>query len=106
MDEFWAGIVGVIVGGIITTAGHIIVDRWKAADTRKRDKKRKAMLTDMLKNPGPTGWRKMETMAGVIGASREETARLLVELNARASETGEDVWAFIKDKPLPGSAGD
>ena len=43
----------------------------------------------------------METMANVIGASRDEAARLLIELDARASETGHDVWAFIKDKPIP-----
>lgn len=104
VSEFWAGIIGVVVGGVVTTAGHLIIHHWQTADARKRDEKRKTMLTDMLNNPGPTGWRKMETMAGVIGASREETARLLIELDARASETGKDVWAFTKDKPLPDPA--
>ena len=99
--EFWAGIVGVVVGGAVTTIGHLIVHHWQTADSRKRDEKRKAILTDMLNHPGPEGWRKMETMANVIGASRDETARLLIELDARASETGEDVWAFIEDKPIP-----
>lgn len=99
--EFWAGIFGVVVGGSVTTIGHLIVHHWQTADKRKRDDKRKAILTNMLQNPGSTGWRKMETMANVIGANREETARLLIELDARASETGNDVWAFIKDKPIP-----
>jgi len=44
----------------------------------------------------------MKTLSGVIGATRNETARLLIELDARASETGNDVWAYIKDKPIPG----
>ena len=55
----------------------------------------------MLENPSKGGWRKMETLSGVIGASREETARLLIEIDARVSETGRDVWAFIKNKPIP-----
>jgi hypothetical protein len=58
----------------------------------------------MLDNPGPTGWRRMETLSGVIGASRDETARLLIEVDARCSEKvadGNDVWAYVKNKPLP-----
>ena len=102
MNEFWAAIIGVVVGGVVTTLGHLSIHRWQTAGERQRDEKRKAMLASMLDNPGPSGWRKMETMAGVIGATREETARLLIELDARASETGKDVWAFTKNKPLPG----
>ena len=101
MSEFWAGIIGVLVGGIVTTIGHLVIEHWKTKRARKRDDKRKQMLTRMLENPGPTGWRKMETMSAVIGASHDETARLLIEIDARASETGTDVWAFIRDKPLP-----
>jgi len=43
----------------------------------------------------------METLSGVIGVGRDEAARLLIEIDARASETGNDAWAYIKDKPLP-----
>ena len=45
----------------------------------------------------------MTTLSSVIGASREETARLLIELGARGNEkaNGNDVWAFIINKPLP-----
>jgi hypothetical protein len=45
----------------------------------------------------------MKTMSGVIGASREETARLLIEVDARASESGNDSWAYTKIKPIPKS---
>lgn len=100
-SEFWAGIIGVVAGGVVTTLGHLIVHNRQTADARKRDEKRKAILTEMLENPGPEGWREMNTMANVIGANRDETARLLIDLDARASETGKDVWAFIKDKPIP-----
>lgn len=101
MNEFSAGIIGALVGGGITLLGQWVKHRWETHDARKRDETRKAMLTQMLNNPGPNGWRKMETLSGVIGASRDETARLLIELGARSSETGQDVWALIKNKPLP-----
>jgi hypothetical protein len=95
------GLLGVVVGGL----GHFLLDRFRHDRETKAqlqlDEKRKAYLKSMLVNPGPEGWRKMKTLSAVIGASRDETARLLIELNARASETGDDVWAFIKDKPLP-----
>lgn len=101
MSEFWAGIFGVVVGGAVTTIGHLVVHHWQTRKGRELDQKRKQLLVSMLSNPGPNGWRSMTTLGNVIGASRDETARLLIELDARSSETGEDVWAFTKHKPLP-----
>ncbi len=103
MSDFWAGIIGVVVGGGVTVISQLVIHHCKTETARKRDEKRKSLLTEMLNNPGPEGWRKMGTMANVIGANREETARLLIELDARASESGTDVWAFVKNKPLPKS---
>ena len=104
MNNFWLGVVGAMIGSGVTLMGQWVKHRWETDAARKRDEKRKSLLRHMLNNPGPTGWRNMSTMAGVIGASREEAARLLIEIDARASEKaadGNDVWAYIKDKPLP-----
>ena len=101
MEEFWAGIIGVAVGAVLTIVGQWLQHLWQSSEMRKRDKKRKSILKQLLDNPGPNGWREMETLSGVIGADRDEAARLLIEIDARASETGNDVWAYIKDKPLP-----
>ena len=48
MNEFWAAIIGVVVGGVITTLGHLIIHHWQTANERQRDEKRKAMLTRMF----------------------------------------------------------
>lgn len=40
-------------------------------------------------------WRKLETLAHVIGADENETMSLLLELGARASEDGEKLWSLI-----------
>ncbi len=103
MEAFWLGIIGVAVGA----AGQFAIDHFRhrreTKSQRELDEKRKAYLRMMLDNPGPTGWRNMKTMSGVIGASREETARLLIEVDARASESGNDSWAYTKIKPIPKS---
>ncbi len=101
MSNFLAGLAGTLVGSGVTLLGQYVKHRWETSTSRNRDTKRKALLQQMLSTPGPTGWKKMSTMSGVIGADREETARLLIEIDARASETGSDVWAYLKDKPLP-----
>ena len=101
MTELWVIISGGVIGGIVTTVGNLIVNHFQTAKARKLGDKRKALLKTMLSNAGPTGWRKMDTMANVIGASRDETARLLIELDARSSENGKDIWAFIDKQPLP-----
>lgn len=101
MNEFWHGVAGVIIGSVLTMAIQWFKHRLETAEARKRDEKRKALLKTMLNNPGPKGWRTMKALSGVIGADRDETARLLIEIEARASETGNDSWAYLKDKPLP-----
>jgi hypothetical protein len=45
----------------------------------------------------------MTTLSGVIGADRDETARLLVKIGARGNEKeeGNDVWGYVANHPLP-----
>ena len=105
-SEFWAALTGAVVGGGLTILGQWFHYIWTTRAKRARDDTRKVMLRKMLDNPGPTGWRTMKTLSNVIGASRDETAQLLIECGARASETGNDSWAYEKHKPLPTSSGD
>ncbi|MCJ8323124.1 MAG: hypothetical protein HRU29_03510 [Rhizobiales bacterium] len=92
----WAGIIGVIIGSFLQIFVNFVAHKIKTNNNRELDRKRKKMLTQMLDNPGPKGWRTMKTLSSVIGANREETARLLIELDARASETKNDSWGYIK----------
>ena len=49
-------------------------------------------------------WRKLSTLARVIGADTYTTRRLLIELGARGSEKPredlEEVWGLISKHPL------
>lgn len=104
MTTFCETILASVIGGGIAIAGQYAAHLIQTADARRRDDKRRTVLRTMLANPGPQGWRSLKTMSNVIGATEEETARLLVEIDARADEKGRGVWAFIKDKPLPTAA--
>ena len=88
------------MGSGATLLGQYVKHCWETNRANQRNEKRKSLLRQLLNNPGNEGWRKMETLSGVIGASREETAQLLIEIDARSSESGQDVWAYIAKKPL------
>jgi hypothetical protein len=105
MSSFCLSILGVFIGSAITLMGQWLKHRWENSEARNRDNGRKTLLRQMLDNPGLDGWRKMTTMSRVIGATRDETARLLIDVGARASETEVDVWAYLKNKPLPHADG-
>lgn len=101
MTDFAQTILASIIGGAITLTAQYVMHLIQTGKTRKADDKRSAILASMLKNPGETGWRQLRTMAHVIGATEQETARLLIEMDCRASETGSGGWAYVKNKPLP-----
>lgn len=103
MSDFWLGVSGAAMGSAITLVGQWLKYRWETSTVRTRDDGRKVMLRQLLDNPGETGWRKMSTLSSVIGASPDETARLLIEIGARGSETGNGSWAYCKNMPLPNS---
>src|SRR4051812_10080642 len=101
MATFCETILASLIGGSIAIAGQYAGHQIQTAAARRRDDKRRAVLRSMLANPGPQGWRSLKTMANVIGATEDEAARLLIEIDARADEKGGGIWAYIKDKPLP-----
>jgi hypothetical protein len=102
MTPAMSGFLGTLVGAVTAIVSIIVKE---LVDRRRRnfeDAPRKALLRSMLLNKPPgIEWRKMETLSRVIGATREETARLLISIGARGSEAGDDVWALISEKPLP-----
>ena len=101
MQEFWLGIIGVVVGSIGQfLIGHFQYQRETRAQ-RELDDKRKALLKQALENP-PLGkeWRNIQTLSRIIGANYETTTRLLIDLGARGNEGENDVWALLSKKPL------
>ncbi len=93
------GFAGSLVGAATTLLGFWVQDCIGRIRRDRDDAPRKKLLVEMLGDPKK--WRDIETLSRVIGASREETARLLISIGARGSEAGKDVWALIKNKPLP-----
>jgi len=104
--QFWIaliGIAGVIIGSVITLIGNYLMYKLKEKKVNDLETKRKALLTEMLNdNRFKEKWRTLNTLSSVIGASEEETKRLLVSLDARGSEKADGKWSLITNNPLPG----
>jgi len=104
--KFWIALIGIlggVAGSLLTLAGNILLHKIKERPKQALDKKRKHTLIEMLEDERfPNKWRKIETLSAVIGASEEETKRLLVEIEARGSEKADGKWGLIKGHPFPG----
>ena len=97
--EFVIGFSGAIVGALAGLSG-IWLKHWLDTRQSKRlEKQRKTILVQMLSIENEP-WRDLDTLSKVIGASPEETKRLLFEIGARGSEKQNDVWALMRRKPL------
>lgn len=64
-------------------------------ERKKNDTNRKAILKTLLeRRPDNKPWMELDTLSHVIGADRETTIRLLIEINARGNMLEQEVWAL------------
>ena len=97
------GFIGVITGALIGIVGNLIQEWYKNKDKKELEGKRKMLLKQMLNNT-KFEWRDINTLSNVIGATQDETRRLLIDIGARGSETNNgknELWALIEKQPLP-----
>lgn len=93
------GVGGAVIGSIATLAGNFLMHWLKTRDEKNKEKPARVLLTEMLNHNDYT-WRKLDTPMHVIGANEETTKRLLLEVGARASEDGQNLWALKSRAPL------
>jgi hypothetical protein len=95
------GLIGSIVGALLVICGNFLLNIVQRRNEKKLDDARKKLLVTMLSS---SDWRKLSTLFRVIGADRDTTTRLLIEVGARGSEKlrpdGEEVWGLISKHPL------
>jgi len=97
------GLIGVIIGSVLTILGNIIIHCLRERASTRKDAPRKKLLVEMLEDDSPPHsdrWRKFDTLMHVIGANEDTTKRLLLEVGARASEDGQPKWGLLKYHPL------
>jgi hypothetical protein len=103
-NEYFAaviGLVGVVVGSVLTIFGNVVVQCLKERSIAKKDKPRKQLLKEMLEdNRFNEHWRKLDTLMHVIGANEATTKRLLLEIGARGPEDNQELWGLIKYHPF------
>ena len=105
--KFWIALIGIlggVIGSILTVLGNIAFHLFKEKPQKDFENQRIAILKEMLNdNRFPENWRKLSTLAAVIGANDEETKRLLIKAGARGSEKADEKWGLIKNHPFPGN---
>jgi len=95
------GLIGVIIGSVISAVGTIVAHCLKERARAKRDEPRKRLLIQMLEDERfHDRWRKLDTLMHVIGCDEATTKRLLLEIGARGSENRQEVWGLIKYHPF------
>lgn len=96
----WAPVAAGLVGGMTGIVGSLAIEWYKSRRSDKVHAARKRYLRMLLKHP-KYPWRRLDTLSHIIGADEETTKRLLIEIDARASENGEPLWALVSRQPFP-----
>lgn len=94
------GFAGVVVGALVNVLTAYVTLRMRREQQTKLDKLRQKLLKTMLDDSKFT-WRRLDTLKHVAGADDATTVRLLLDLGARASEDGQDLWGLISRNPFP-----
>jgi predicted acylesterase/phospholipase RssA len=98
--EGWV-VIGTLLGAIVGSLSTVLFTEYlKSRRADRLDAARQDLLTRMLQDKR-FSWRKLETLAHVIGADENTAKRLLLEVGARASEDGSETWGLISRNPLP-----
>lgn len=100
--KFWIafiGIIGALVGSLLTILRNLIVEWFKNKNERKIDKQRQDILKAMLEDTAYE-WRTLETLAAVVGCDEEKTKNHLIAICARGSEKNDGKWGLISRHPL------
>jgi uncharacterized membrane protein YgaE (UPF0421/DUF939 family) len=102
--SFWVavvGLIGVVVGAVITVLGNLFLHWLQDRSRRDLDKARTKLLQQMLRDSRfAEHWRKLATLSRVVGADEETTKRLLIEVGARGSEKEDGLWGLLEYHPL------
>lgn len=89
-----------LLGILVATAGQIALQCLRERPVNKLAKLRKSLLRTLLQHPKWT-WRKLTTLSHIIGADESTTKILLIEIGARGSEDGTEMWGLISRNPFP-----
>jgi hypothetical protein len=91
----------VVVGAITSPLCTFVLEWIRNRQNRKLDDIRKARLIKILKLQ-ERKWRELGYLAKAVGATEDETQRLLLEIGARQSLNRTSTkWALISRSPFP-----
>lgn len=99
MDSGIAAVVGSVLGGFGTFAATWLSGYQKRLPPDRSEKVAKALLKELLEAPN-CKWRKLETLASVVGMSETTVQRWLLDIGARGSMNDARYWGLISRNPF------
>jgi hypothetical protein len=105
MDSGWAAVIGSAVGGLGTFAATWLSARLNRKEPNPSEEAAKALLRKLLETPG-YHWRRIDTLANVVGTDEVTVRRLLLEIGARGSMRNGQYWGMTSRNPLEGPEGE
>ena len=100
--KFWialVGVIGAIVGSVLTLAGNFAMELFKGKKQKQIDDARRSILKEMLEDEA-FQWRNLSTLAAVVGCDEEQAKNHLIAIGARGSEKNDGKWGLISRQPL------
>ena len=95
----WVGVIGAIVGSVLTIAGNFAMEWFRGRKQGAIDDARQKILKEMLEDQA-FQWRNLSTLAAVVGCDEEQTKNHLIAIGPRGSEKNDGKWGLISRHPL------
>lgn len=105
MDNGWAVILGGAVGVIGTWGTTWLNHYYERSQKNESEESAKALLKELLEVP-EYKWRKIDTLANVVGTNQATVRRLLLEIGGRGSVKNGSLWGLISRNPIKKAQGD
>lgn len=99
MDSGWAVVLGGMVGVIGTWGTTWLNHRYAQAQKNEQEEAAKALLKELLETP-EYHWRRIDTLANVVGVNEPTVRRLLLEIGARGSMRNGKYWGLVSRNPI------
>jgi hypothetical protein len=99
MDSGWAAIIGSAVGGIGTFAATWLSGYLNRKRPDPSEEAAKTLLRKMLEAP-QWKWRRIKTLANVVGTDEATVRHFLLEIGARGSMSDPGHWGLVSRNPL------
>lgn len=104
MDSGLAAVFGAAIGVFGTLGTTWLNHHFAQEKPNPAEKAAKELLENLLNRP-KWRWRRLDTLANVVGTDEATVRRLLLEIGARGSMTDGRLWGLVSRNPVADQSG-